>query len=123
MEKTACIIDDDESMLRLLDLAIQRLGNVKVFTERTGSRAMEVIKSCNPDLVILDIEMPGMNGIEVCQQLRKDEGFLSIPIIAHSGLSRRKHENRILTAGFDEFLPKGHSMKKKMKLFKKYLHL
>ncbi len=106
MVKKIFIIDDDPSILKILEYRLKGMGDFKVVSEMDGSRGLEAIKKEDFDLIILDIQLPGMNGIDICRELRKIERFKEVPIIAHTALDKCTHEKRFLDVGFNYFLPK-----------------
>ncbi len=77
---TILAIDDDINMLKLLEKQIQSMGYTLI-TARSGKDGVDFAKSGNPDIIILDIMMPEMDGFEVIRQLRKDELTKNIPVI------------------------------------------
>ncbi|PWR75947.1 response regulator [Methanospirillum stamsii] len=93
-EKTILIVDDDENNLQLAAKIIHSAG-FQVLLARDGLSALEICESELPDAIILDIMMPGMNGLDVCQQMREKEKLENTPIIFLSA------------AGEDEMLEKG----------------
>lgn len=80
------ILDDDPQILKMTDLMLKREGHT-VLTEKNGNQAIETIKNEAPDILLTDILMPGMDGVEVINQCRKEN--LDVQIIAMSG-GRRK---------------------------------
>ena len=78
--KTILIVDDDPDVLDSLR-RILRVNEYKVFTATNGEECLEKVNEFNPDLVLLDIMMPGMNGLETAESIRK---FSDVPIIVVS---------------------------------------
>ncbi len=79
-EKTILAVDDDASTLRLISILLEDKG-YKVNLAQSGEEALESLKNSLPDLILLDIIMPGLNGFEVCSQLKKRNNTRSIPIV------------------------------------------
>lgn len=96
------LVDDDPDYLWLLQAHLQRRG-YKVLVVRDGDGALKEAASKEPDLVVLDVQMPGMDGYAVCQRIRE---FSSVPIILLSGLSAPAAIVRGLDAGADHYLTK-----------------
>jgi len=71
-----------------------------------GQRAFEQIKKEPPDIIILDIQLPRMSGIDIYRELKKIEKFKTIPIIAVTALAMKGDKERILEAGFDAYISK-----------------
>lgn len=63
------IVDDEPRNVRLLEAIVSPMG-VEVYTALNGTQALEMVASVSPDVILLDIVMPGMDGIEVCRQLK-----------------------------------------------------
>ncbi|OUC08901.1 hypothetical protein RY27_06225, partial [Litorilinea aerophila] len=74
------IVDDQAVMLKLLSIPLQAEGHT-VVTATTGADALAKVRAERPDLVILDIMLPDMSGIEVCQQIREQLHLLDLPIM------------------------------------------
>ena len=68
------LVDDEEDILEILKYNLKK-ENYEIETARDGNEAIEKAHSFKPDLIVLDIMMPDMDGIEVCTRLREDDGF------------------------------------------------
>jgi DNA-binding NtrC family response regulator len=103
MPKRILIVDDEPLNLDLLD---QELADIGHTTERAidGSEALAKLDTINPDLVLLDYQMPGMNGIEVLREIRKRDENLPVVIITAYGTIERAVE--AVKAGADDFVTK-----------------
>ncbi len=99
------VADDDPILQRLLLHTLQLEGHT-VLVARDGTEALEAVKRDQPDLVVLDVMMPGINGFELCQMLRRRPESLTLPIIMLSGLSDVQEKVSGLRAGADEYLTK-----------------
>jgi two-component system response regulator MtrA len=106
MEKTMPIkvlaIDDDPAMTELLTLLLKTHG-FDVVTANTGEEGIELIKTFCPNVVILDLMMPGMDGWQVCTAVRK---FSTVPILIFSALDSPGLVASALDAGADDYLVK-----------------
>lgn len=96
------VIDDDPAMTDLLRLILAPI-QAAIFTSNSGQEGIELAAIHNPDLVILDLMMPEMDGWEVCQTLREKS---SIPILIMSAIDNPGLIARALDAGADDFLVK-----------------
>jgi len=83
---TILVVDDTHVNLQLLNLLLSRQG-YRVLTADDGTAAIAVVQHDLPDLILLDIMMPGMDGYEVCQELKKEDNTKDIPVIFISALS------------------------------------
>lgn len=99
------IVDDDPVLLKTLGLAFHRAG-YEVVVALDGPEALRKVEEKPPDLIILDIMLPGMNGFEVCQRLRRMPSGEHIPIIMLSALGRVEDKLTGFSAGADDYLVK-----------------
>ncbi len=79
--KKILIIDDEEVFCETLKKALNRLGNYKVDMAFNGKDGLERAKKTMPDLILLDIMMPGLNGLQVLERLKAHEDTLQIPVV------------------------------------------
>ncbi|MFW5648927.1 MAG: response regulator [Candidatus Alkaliphilus sp. MAG34] len=107
--KTLLLVDDENTILRLLRDRLSNIG-YNVVMAKNGSSAIELVKRVSPDVVILDLILPDMDGLEVCRQIKKGGPLCSTKIII---LSKKKEKSDIakgLYAGADDYLTKPFSM-------------
>jgi two-component system sensor histidine kinase ChiS len=78
------VVDDDASTLRVIELLLERNGYT-VRTVPTGEEALSLLPDFIPAVLILDVNMPGMSGFDVCQIIKRDKEYSKIPIILLSG--------------------------------------
>ena len=108
--KKILIADDEPDILEIIQFNLQTEG-YEVFTAKNGDEAIDQAKKHHPDLIILDIMMPGKNGIDVCNILRMQPAFKETLIIFLSALSDEGTEIRGLETGADDYLTKPISPK------------
>ena len=108
--KKILIADDEPDILEILQFNLQGEG-YQVITAKNGDEAIEAAKNKQPDLIILDVMMPGKNGIETCNILRMQPAFKDTLIIFLSALSDEGTEVRGLETGADDYLTKPISPK------------
>jgi two-component system, OmpR family, alkaline phosphatase synthesis response regulator PhoP len=108
--KKILIADDEPDILEILKYNLQGEG-YEVYTAKNGTEAIEAAKKSLPDLIILDIMMPGKNGIEVCNILRLQPAFKESLIIFLTALSDETTEIKGLETGADDYLTKPISPK------------
>ena len=99
------IVDDEESVLRLLRRAFQAEGYDLIFAQN-GVDAMEAINVQNPELIILDINLPELGGFEVCRQSRE---VSQVPIIVISGRGSEEEKVQAFELGVDDYVIKPFS--------------
>ena len=97
------------------------IPDCEIITEERGRIALEKIKSAFPDLIILDIQLPEMSGIEICQELRKLDEFKTTPIIAVTALAMKGDKERIVAAGFNEYISKPIRINELRKTIQEYI--
>ena len=108
--KKILIADDEPDILEIIQYNLQNEG-YEVATAKNGNEALDEAKRFNPDLIILDIMMPGKNGIEVCNILRLQPAFNETLIIFLTALSDEGTEVKGLETGADDYITKPVSPK------------
>ena len=103
--KKILIADDEPDILEIIQFNLKAEG-YEVFTAKNGDEAIEQAKKHQPDLIILDIMMPGKNGIDVCNVLRLQPAFKDTLIVFLSAISDEGTEIRGLETGADDYLTK-----------------
>lgn len=104
-KKTIMIVEDDPLNMRLT-VDLLEINGFNTLGCRDGDSALETLKDIIPDLILLDINMPKMNGFEVHKKIREDGRLDRVKVIALSASVMKEDEERIKTAGFDDFVPK-----------------
>lgn len=97
------IVDDEQEIVDIMKVFLQRQGGYQIATASDGITALIEVGRAKPDLMILDIMIPGVDGIEVCRRIKEDPNNTTV-IIAVSG--NAEHEKRILQSGADAFMEK-----------------
>lgn len=97
------VVDDVPDYVRLLGLELQQQG-YEVALAHSGTKALEYLAREAADAVLLDVIMPGMDGLEVCQRLKADERLRSIPVILITGLESHEHIIAGLDSGADDYV-------------------
>ena len=106
-KKKLLLVDDEVSFTRLLKLNLERTGKFEVRTENKGTEAAQAARSFRPDLIILDVIMPDMDGSEVANRLKDDPLTRSIPILFLTALVKDQEiESTSGTIGGHLFLAK-----------------
>jgi len=121
MTKNVYVIEDNEKNMKLFRAILNLIPEIAIFEEIRGDTGLDLIKSGNPDLVILDIQLPELSGIEICIELRKIEKFKNTPIIAVTSFAMKGDKDRILSAGFTEYISKPIRVSDFRELVKNYL--
>ncbi|QEE16624.2 response regulator [Promethearchaeum syntrophicum] len=106
MKKKIYIIEDNEKNLELFVAVLATIPNLEILTSATGRDGLNLIYSSNPDIILLDIQLPDISGTDICKQLRKDKKFNKTPIIAVTSFAMKGDKERILESGFNDYISK-----------------
>jgi len=109
-EKLILIADDDAKHRKLLTDVLQADGHATLAVEN-GERAIEMARSAKPSLILMDIQMPVLDGLSAVKVLKADCDTRLIPVIAVTALVMRADRKLILAAGFDGYMGKPVSIK------------
>jgi putative two-component system response regulator len=116
------VVDDTPSILSLMNCVLEDEYKVKI--ANGGEKALQIVASDSPpDLILLDIMMPGMDGYEVCRRLKRDPKTMNIPVIFFSGMSGVDDEQKGLELGAVDYVPKPISVPIVMARVKNHLAL
>ena len=99
------IVEDDQAMQKLNDRILSQLDH-KTYCADNGKQALEMVAEVNPDLILMDANMPLIDGFEATRQIKSDQNTMGIPIIMITGISDTTHRVKALDAGVDDFLAK-----------------
>ncbi len=105
MSARILVIDDIEANLRLLEAKL-KAEYFEVITACDGETALAMARTSSPDIILLDVMMPGLSGFEVCRRLKDDQATQHIPVVLVTALDGRADRLAGLEAGADEFLTK-----------------
>src|SRR5262249_3550271 len=99
------VVDDEKANVSLL-VDLLSLHGYRVESPANGDAAIAMVERFQPDIVLLDVVMPGLSGLDVCRQLRADERYAMLPIVLVTSLDPDEERINGLRAGADEFLAK-----------------
>ena len=102
------VVDDEPPIVRLMEFILARHGH-QMLTAVNGEQALEMVREHKPDLVLLDIMMPRVDGYEVARILRADPQYARMPIIMLSAKAQEEDIQRGLEVGVDEYITKPFS--------------
>lgn len=105
MDELALIIDDNEMNLRLAR-DVLRYGGFRTVEGSTGAAALTLAREHRPDVILLDIRLPDMDGTEVLARLKRGEETSAIPVVALTSFAMNGDRERLLAEGFDGYLAK-----------------
>lgn len=110
MKPIVLIVDDDERNVVLLSVKMEREGYV-VESASNGIDALESVRTLNPDVILMDVMMPKMNGYEVLKVLKADEKTRYIPVIMLTGLGEVEHKVQGFDVGAEDYITKPFSLR------------
>ncbi len=99
------VVDDEESIFEVIEGLLYREGYELTYVS-SGKEAIASIDKVQPDVILLDLMMPDMDGIETCKQIKSNQRWCHIPIIMVTALSSKEDLARSLDSGADDFLSK-----------------
>ncbi|MBD1859745.1 MULTISPECIES: response regulator [Leptolyngbya] len=103
-------VDDSIDNLTLMECQLEAVTSCAIVTATTGQAALQLAQHQLPDLILLDILLPDLSGIEVTRQLRQSALTAKIPIVALTALARDEDRDRILSAGCNDYLSKPYDL-------------
>jgi len=105
-EYTILYIEDNAANLRLVEQILSARNNINMISAHEPNLGLELVRSESPNLILLDINLPGMNGFEVLKKLRNDGSTKNIPVIAVSANAMLRDIEKGMKAGFDDYITK-----------------
>jgi CheY-like chemotaxis protein len=109
-EKSVLIVEDEPDNRDILCSVVQDIGGYQASAVADGEQALSAVVSNKPDLILLDLILPGLDGFEVARRLKGDPSTQSIPILAISALARSGDRDQALTVGCDDYIDKPFSL-------------
>lgn len=120
MAKSILIVEDNELNMKLFCEVLESLGHNSV-PARDGTTALALAREHHPDLILMDMQLPDISGLEVTQRIKNDISLQHIPIIAVTAFAMKGDEERILAGGCDAYIPKPIQMKEFLGVIQKML--
>lgn len=102
---TVLVVEDNPANMALATFLLQSAGHF-VLTAKDAEAALVLARGEHPELILMDIQLPGMDGLEVTALLKRDEATRNIPVIALTALAMKGDEERIRAAGCDGYISK-----------------
>lgn len=103
--QTVFVVEDHPLNMKLTSDLLE-LHGFQVVKATDGESALQLLQTLQPDLILLDIHLPGMDGLQVFQQIKADPRLSAVPVIALTASAMRDQEERIRTVGFTDYIAK-----------------
>jgi two-component system, cell cycle response regulator DivK len=120
MSKQVLIVEDNELNMKLFNDLLEANGYRTIQT-RNGVEAIELVRAHRPDLILMDIQLPEVSGLDVIQWLKKDETLKDIPVVAITAFAMKGDEEKIRQSGCEAYLSKPISVVKFLETVRTYL--
>ncbi len=105
LDKTVLVVEDNDLSMKLFNDVLQAHG-YNVLQAKDGMEGWRMAREHRPDLILTDIQLPGVSGLEVTKRLKADESLKSIPVIAITAFATADHEEKIREGGCDAYIAK-----------------
>jgi two-component system, cell cycle response regulator DivK len=120
MAKSVMIVEDNELNMKLFNDLLEANGYRTIKT-RNGLEALDLARTHRPDLILMDIQLPEVSGLEVTKWLKEDDDLHTIPVIAVTAFAMKGDEERIRQGGCEAYISKPISVSKFIETVKSYL--
>lgn len=120
MNKKVLIVEDNELNMKLFHDLLEAHG-IDTIQTRDGHAAMGLAREHKPDLIIMDIQLPEISGLEVTKLLKEDDELKSIPVIAVTAFAMKGDEQKIREGGCEDYISKPISVSKFIEVIKSHL--
>jgi two-component system cell cycle response regulator DivK len=120
MSKTVMIVEDNELNMKLFHDLLEANGYRTIQT-RNGKEALELARNHKPDLILMDIQLPEISGLDVTRWIKEDETIKHIPVIAVTAFAMKGDEERIRAGGCEAYLSKPISVAKFIETVRHFL--
>ena len=120
MPKTVLIVEDNELNMKLFNDLLEAHGYITLKTS-DGAEALDLARQHHPDLVLMDIQLPRVSGLEVTRQIKADEKLKGIPVIAITAFAMKGDEEKIREGGCEDYMAKPISVTKFIETVQKYI--
>ncbi len=121
MEKTVLIVEDNELNMKLFSDLLEANG-IKTIETKDGREVLDLARAHNPDLIIMDIQLPEVSGLEVAGWLKEDDALCHIPIVAVTAFAMKGDEQKIREGGCEDYISKPISVTNFLDVVQSYLN-
>ncbi|HZP18728.1 MAG TPA: response regulator [Bauldia sp.] len=120
MAKTVLVVEDNELNMKLFHDLLEASG-YNIVQTRNGLEAIDLARTHRPDLILMDIQLPEISGLEVTKWIKEDDDLRAIPVIAVTAFAMKGDEERIRQGGCEAYLSKPISVSKFIETVKTFL--
>ncbi|MGE0408211.1 MAG: response regulator [Amphiplicatus sp.] len=120
LPKTVLIVEDNELNMKLFHDLLEAHG-YRTLQARTGPEALKLAREAAPDLILMDIQLPEISGLQVTQEIKKNKTLAAIPVIAVTAFAMKGDEERIRAGGCEDYIAKPISVASFLEKVKRYL--
>lgn len=120
MAKTVLVVEDNELNMKLFHDLLEAHG-ISTIETRNGKDVLEIARTNKPDLILMDIQLPEVSGLDVTKWLKADNDLKSIPVIAVTAFAMKGDEQKIREGGCEDYISKPISVTHFMEVVQKYL--
>ena len=119
VKKKILVVEDNELNLKLFTDLLEA-NDFLVIVDRDGKSTLDICRREKPDLIVMDIQLPNISGMDLIERLKVDELLKKIPIIAVTAFAMQEDRENILNSGAEEYISKPISISTFMEVIKKY---
>ncbi|OHC01504.1 MAG: two-component system response regulator [Planctomycetes bacterium RIFCSPHIGHO2_12_39_6] len=119
-DKNVMVVEDNEKNRKLMRVVLKAKG-YNVIEAATGEEALNILKNQKPDIILMDIQLPGIDGITLIKQIKGTTNLQDIPIIAVTAYAMKGDEEKIMEAGCDAYVSKPINTQELPLIVEKYI--
>ncbi|MDR4505036.1 MAG: response regulator [Candidatus Scalindua sp.] len=119
-DKNVMVVEDNEKNRKLMRVILKSKG-YNVIEATTGEEAISALKKQKPDIILMDIQLPGIDGITLAKQIKEDANTNDIPIIAVTAFAMKGDEQKILSSGCNGYISKPIDTHELINIMEQYL--
>mgnify|MGYP001615120093 FL=1 len=119
-DKNVMVVEDNEKNRKLMRVVLKAKG-YNVIEAATGEEALNILRNQKPDIILMDIQLPGIDGITLIKQIKETTALKDIPIIAVTAYAMKGDEEKIMEAGCDAYVSKPINTQELPLIVEKYI--
>ena len=118
-QKKILIVEDNELNLKLFNDLLES-NSYKIISSRDGKNIIDIVSTESPDLIVMDIQLPNISGVDLIRELKSNSKLSSIPIVAVTAFAMKEDKANIISAGCEEYISKPISITNFLETIKRY---